>query len=532
MRRSGRPERAAETPSSSPPGAASAAGDQCGAPRVEVGLAREPRRRALEPPGGLQQQQRCLAARGGGPVDLGAELLDPGPLEVVDRVGLGLGQRAAARRRTRPRAGARARPPERGPRVDPAPRSARPPAPGTPRLPASPARASARSAARSSSAPPSSSGSGRGGRQVPDPPVRIGLGHRSPPPAPGAPRAGPRAEPAAYAADAHQRVPEPHAGADLEQLLSLAPARPRHRPRPSSLRRPPQQRRVPGRRRPPPSAAAAGSAPAAPAPAPGSGPPAGPWTVPRAGRAKPPAELRIGHPADQLEQRQRVASRVSATSRSRTRSSSWPGVAAVSSARASSGARPSTRQLRQAGEQPAPAPVSRTARTSRTDSADQPPGDHAEHLAGRLVQPLRVVDQHDQRLLGCHVREHARAQPGRRRSGPAADRRRGRGPPAGPASWCAGTALHLAEQWSAELVERRERQLQLRLDTRRAGRRGSRWPGARRTAGARSCRCLPRPRRTSTALSPPRTRRARRSSASRSPERPRRSGAGAAMAPQ
>jgi hypothetical protein len=108
------------------------------------------------------------------------------------------------------------------------------------------------------------------------------------------------------------------------------------------------------------------------------------------------------------------------------------------------------------------APVSRTASASRI--AHQPPRDHAEHLTGRLVQPLRVVDQHDERLLGRHLRKDVeRGQTDdeaiRRRTGGEAECH-----PQGLllVSW---HRLQLAEQWSAELVERREGQLQLRLDT-------------------------------------------------------------------
>jgi len=48
----------------------------------------------FEPLGGLQQQNRCVAPGHGCPLDLPPELLDAGPLQIVDRVGFGLGQQA------------------------------------------------------------------------------------------------------------------------------------------------------------------------------------------------------------------------------------------------------------------------------------------------------------------------------------------------------------------------------------------------------------------------------------------------------
>jgi hypothetical protein len=57
----------------------------------------------------------------------------------------------------------------------------------------------------------------------------------------------------------------------------------------------------------------------------------------------------------------------------------------------------------------------------------QPPGDETEHLQRLPVQPLRVIDQPDQRPLGGGVREQrqrpqADQEPVRRRPGGQAER--------------------------------------------------------------------------------------------------------------
>ncbi len=152
-------------------------GDQGRAPGVEVGLAREPHVERLEPPGGLQQQQRRLAARAGGPSISARELLDAGPLQVVDRGRPRPRPAARGRRRTRRRAGARAPRPARGRRAGPGSAvSADRHAGGTPPRPASPARAWAAPPARSSSRGDVLVRPGRRGGQVPDPALRIELG--------------------------------------------------------------------------------------------------------------------------------------------------------------------------------------------------------------------------------------------------------------------------------------------------------------------------------------------------------------------
>ena len=156
--------------------------------------------------------------------------------------------------------------------------------------------------------------------------------------------------------------------------------------------------------------------------------------------------------------------RVSATSRSRTRSSSCPGRGGGQQRPGVVRAEALDGELRYAGEQVVlPRLADRQSQQDRL--AHQPPRDHAEHLAGRLVQPLRVVDQHDERLFGCHLRKNAEHgqtddEAIRRRTGGEAECH-----PQG-LLLVRRHRLHLAEQRSAELVQRREGQLQLRLDTR------------------------------------------------------------------
>ena len=71
-------------------GTCQATGHQGGGPGVEIGVSREPGIQRLESRGGFKQLDRGAAAGGGGPADLSAELLRPGSLQVVDRVGLRL----------------------------------------------------------------------------------------------------------------------------------------------------------------------------------------------------------------------------------------------------------------------------------------------------------------------------------------------------------------------------------------------------------------------------------------------------------
>ena len=73
------------------------ASEQCGGPRVQIGLAGERAIERLELPCRLQQQRRGLAARAGGERDLPAEQADLGALEVIQRAGLRRGRQIQSR---------------------------------------------------------------------------------------------------------------------------------------------------------------------------------------------------------------------------------------------------------------------------------------------------------------------------------------------------------------------------------------------------------------------------------------------------
>ena len=252
------------------------AGDQGGTPGVEVGLARQHGVEPLEATGGPEQEQRRLAARDGSPVDLGAELFDPGALQVVDRIGLGLGQHPE--------------PDVEGPGVQVRVRRGQGAVGAAGRLLGQ--RHRALQERRRTSRPGAGLGAlggafelrshglvGPGGRgsQVPHPPVRVGLGiDRLGQGAVRGPALLGRAR--GVGGRSHQRVPEPHAGADLEQLLGPEPARPcRGRGRRSArLATAASGHRW---RQRPQSAAAAGWARAARAPGSGSAPRALRWTA-------------------------------------------------------------------------------------------------------------------------------------------------------------------------------------------------------------------------------------------------------------
>ena len=71
--------------------------DDRGPQRVQVGLARERDVERLEPLGGLEQQRRRVAAAAHDEGDLGAEEVDAGALELVERSGLRRGQQSEGR---------------------------------------------------------------------------------------------------------------------------------------------------------------------------------------------------------------------------------------------------------------------------------------------------------------------------------------------------------------------------------------------------------------------------------------------------
>ena len=98
--------------------------------------------------------------------------------------------------------------------------------------------------------------------------------------------------------------------------------------------------------------------------------------------------------------------RVSATMRSRTFGSIPPNITDSSSSRESASDRPS---ISSAGRPAKPSGESRTANTNATGSASSRLRDEPERLHRHLVEPLRVVDETEQRLViggGGHQAQH------------------------------------------------------------------------------------------------------------------------------
>ena len=94
-RGSGAVAAARETSSRPPPAAGEVPGEQRRAPCVEIRVAAEAHVERLEPPRGLEQQQRGVAAAALREHDLGPEQVDAGSPELVERPGLRGGQEPA-----------------------------------------------------------------------------------------------------------------------------------------------------------------------------------------------------------------------------------------------------------------------------------------------------------------------------------------------------------------------------------------------------------------------------------------------------
>ncbi len=123
----------------------------------------------------------------------------------------------------------------------------------------------------------------------------------------------------------------------------------------------------------------------------------------RAQQPEPARQLRRGQPPRQLEQRQRIPL-VSATIRSRTRSSSRNRTTEPNSARASPLRSPRTSS---SGSPRSSSPGSRAANSSPTDSANNRRATNAKRPRRRPVQPLRVIHHAHQRTLLRRLREQA-----------------------------------------------------------------------------------------------------------------------------
>ena len=221
---------------------------------------------------------------------------------------------------------------------------------------------------------------GRGLSPVPGPAVRIGDRDRSPRPAPvHCQPVGQRRRPVGRRPQ--QRMPEPHPGAELRPARPAPPAPPPRPGWPSSPAARHTSDRVPGRigRRQlqqPPGLAAAGP-PAGGRSCPRSGPAA---VRRRAARTRPPAPPGVS-PRGSSSSASGLPP-VSATIRSRTRTSSGPASASSSSTRASSVLQPADGQLGQPGQArvwlagartPAP-PGRRPAAARRTPAPAPRPG--------------------------------------------------------------------------------------------------------------------------------------------------------------
>ena len=301
-------------------------------------------------------------------------------------------------------------------------------------------------------------GPGGRGSQVPHPPLRIGLGVR---------RRGQRQVgdaailrgPGRVGSRPHQGVPEPHLGADLQQLFRIGRSR---RVMSQAQRRggPPQQRGIPGgvgrsqqhqplgrlRQRPHPLHVVVLET----------------TRQTRRGRTgKATRQLGLVQSSRQLQQPQRVSPRL--------------GHDPV--------ANPVVQMTWDRGGQQRPRvlvsdPFDRQRRQTRKHLLtgrlpdreqeqhrlrQQPPGDEPEHLARGVVQPLSVIDQADQRPRGGVLGQQA--QSGQTHHEPVGGRPR-RQPEGHPQR----VLLRLRQRGQAvqhrhaELMQRRERQLHLRLD--------------------------------------------------------------------
>ena len=261
---------------------------------------------------------------------------------------------------------------------------------------------------------------------------------------------------------AHQRMPEAHLGAELDQAR-LGRRRRRAAAR-SRARRPPS---TPAADRPPARPPRPGAAAASPAAA----PPAAPGSSPRCGPTAP--ARRQPEPARQLGGRPARGSSSSASGLPRSR--------------------PRSDRARARRADPRPRPPAAPAHPRRPARRRRAPAGRREPLAGRLahgehqpdrlraqparherqrlrrgaVEPLRIVHDADQRPLLRRVGQQAQRPPGRRGSDPGRRRRAGR-TRAERLALRAGEPLEAIHERRAELMQPRERELHLRLDARRA----------------------------------------------------------------
>ena len=180
-----------------------------------------------------------------------------------------------------------------------------------------------------------------------------------------------------------------------------------------------------------------------------------------AGQPEPAGEIRGVPGARQLEQRERVA--VALGDDLVADGDVQRAVHVVQQQRARVAvAEPADRQLGQPGEDVVAAAGARCAH-ERDPLGEEPAGDETEDLRGGVVEPLRVVDDADQRLLlGDLGEQRQRGQPdqepvGRRTAAPAEHRRE-------RVALRDGQPVEVIEHGRAELMEAAVGQLHLRLD--------------------------------------------------------------------
>ena len=296
--------------------------------------------------------------------------------------------------------------------------------------------------------------------EMPRAAVRVEPADRSPPPARGAPPGAPAPSPTGRPPSA--RADDGRSPARRSPATPLSRRRPRPRTRCRAAR--PRATRAAGRRAaplPPPAAAA--------------GPPRERLEPLQEALLDPPGH-RVRAPsspsppgscvAASARGSSRIASglpRVSATSRSRTRSSRRPGMTVASRARASSSGRPAERQLRQAGQL---ALVGRVAH-ARTRSPPTRPAAVARRSRAPGPRRHRATGRHRRSTAAAaraatSASRLSAARATRKRSGAAPDAR----PSATPRAACCGSwkSVEPVEHRRAELMQPRERQLHLGLD--------------------------------------------------------------------
>ena len=395
-------------------GAREPPGEQRRAPRVEIGLARELRVERLERLRGSKEQRRGLAAAALGVRGLGAQQVQAGALQLVERPDLGRRQQPARRVE---RAGLQAR-------LGGGERAVGPPRRVAGQRDGALQERGRRGEAAARLRPP-----GRalelqgdllvGSRGAPRPDAtRGGPGRRpgrSPPPAPGGPPGAPRRPPTGTPPSA------PADGGTSRARRSPAARPPPRRPRPPGRCRAARPRASSRSGSPIGSAAATSSR--TPRVLGERLEPADEALLDPSRKRCPPPAARTRRPAPSPSSPRGSSSsasglpRVSAMIRSRTRSSSMNRTAEPSSARASPLRRPCTSS---SGTCRSSSPGSRAANTIPTGSASSRRATKRQRQRRGLIEPLRVVDDAQQRTLLGHLREQARAPPARRGTDPAA----------------------------------------------------------------------------------------------------------------